>query len=116
MDCGSEDKHVRLLVQDVMQLQKWKMIEYIVLIKWETRRIVASKAQFFTDHWLVMTYLRLPHRKESWKYENNFFFKGWSDEVGFGVEDISIEDITKQLLLVARALELESSGGRKQAG
>ena len=71
MDSGSEDKQVRLLGQDVMQLQKWKMIEYIVFITWETRRIVASKAQNFTDHWLVMTYLRLPHRKESWKHENN---------------------------------------------
>ena len=44
----------------------------------------------------------------------NYTFKGWNDEGGFGVGDISIEDITKHSPLVARALEFESSGGRNR--
>ena len=51
---------------------KWKIVDYIaVLIKWETRSIFARncRAQNFTDHWPVMTYVRLPQKRESetWK-------------------------------------------------
>ena len=114
------------------QLQKWKIIDYIAVpISWVTRSTVARKcrAQNLTDHWPVMTYVRLPHKKEGWRYQNNSILKGWrpkteSDESGFGrmivrsLEDaqdlmggISIEDITKTLRKAARAIEFESTGG-----
>ena len=40
-------------------------------------------------HWPVMTYVRLPEKKERLQYEGNSALKGWkpkteSDETGFG--------------------------------
>ena len=77
------------------------------------------RAQNLTDHWPVMTHVRLPHKKDSWKYQKNSIFKKWkpkteSDEAGFGrmivdsledaevkMGDINIEDITKKLPMAA---------------
>ena len=76
-----------------------------------------------------MTYVRLPQKKDSWRYENNSALKGWKpktegDETGFGrmivgsledaedlMENISIEDVTKNLPRAARAVEVESTAG-----
>ena len=84
------------------------------------------RAQNLTDHWPVVTYVRLPQKMENWKNQNNSILKGWrpkteSDEVGFGrivveemeeaqdlMGEISIEDITKNLSKAARAVEFES--------
>ena len=75
------------------------------------------RAQNLVDHWPVVTYVRLPCKKESWKHHNDSILKGWrpkteNDEAGFGrlivesLEDaqdllgeVSIEDITKKLTL-----------------
>ena len=103
-------------------------------MKWSTKSAVARdcSAQNLTDHWPVVTYVMLPQRFESWKYQNNSILKGWrpkteSEEVGFGrmivgsledaedmMGDISIEDITKKLPIAARAVEFESTGGRNR--
>ena len=114
------------------QLQKSKIIDSIfVPIKWEIRRTVARNctAQNLTNHWPVMTYVRLSEKKEGWRYENNSSLKGWNpkterDETGFGtmivgsledaenpMGDISVEEITKNLPSAARAVEFESTGG-----
>ena len=90
------------------------------------------RAQNLTEHWPVMTHVRLPHKKDSWKYQNNSIFKRWkpkteSDEAGFGrmtvdsledaevmMGDINIEDTTKKLPMAAGEVELESTGGRNK--
>ena len=108
------------------QLQKWKIIDCIAVpISWVTRSTVARncRAQNLTDHWPVMTYVRLP-QKEGWRYQNNSILKGWrpkteSDESGFGrmivgsledcedlMGDISIEDITETLPRLPERLNL----------
>ena len=117
------------------ELQKWKIIDYIAVpIEWSTKSAVARdcRAQNLTDHWPMVTYVKLPHKKESWKYRNNFILKGWkpkkeSDEAGFGrmivgsLEDaqdlmgvVSIEDITKKLPMAAGAVEFESTRRRNR--
>ena len=65
---------------DEVQLQKWKFTDNIAVpIKWETRSTVARNcnAQNLSDHWPVMTYVRLPEQKEEWRYEGNSALKGW---------------------------------------
>ena len=91
----SEDKQAGLLEQDEIQLQKWKIIDYIaVRISWSTRSTVARdcRVQNLPDHRPLMTYVRLPHKKEGWSYENNSILKGWkpkteNDETGFWKND-----------------------------
>ena len=88
------------------------------------------QSQKLTDHWPVVTHVRLPHKKENWKYQSNSILRGWrpkteSDEAALGrmtvesLEDaedmmghLSIEDITKKLPMAARAFGFESTGGR----
>ena len=67
-------------------------------------------AQNLTYHWPVMTYVRLPEKKERWQYEGNSALKGWkpkteSDETGFGrmiverwedAEDVMGENIIRR--------------------
>ena len=64
--------------QGEQHLQKWKIIEYMaVLIKWETRSAVARNctSQKITDHWPVMTYARLPQKKEGWRSQEQKVMK-----------------------------------------
>ena len=80
--------------QNETQLQKWKIIDYIaVLINWETRSTVARNccAQNLTDHWPLLTHIRLPQKKKLWEYRSSSkaILKGWrpkteSDDCGFG--------------------------------
>ena len=78
--------------QEEEQLQKWKIIHNIAVpIHWWARSAVARdcRAQNLTDHWPVVTKVRLPQKSESWKSQNNSILKGWrpkteSDEAGFG--------------------------------
>ena len=90
--------------------------------------------QNLTDHWLVLTYVRLPEDKEKLRHKSNSALKGWrakteSDETGFGrkmvegleaAEDVmgegSIDDITECIPKAARPVEFESAGKREQAG
>ena len=65
--------------QNEHQMQKWKIIDYIAVpIKWGTRSTVARNctAQNFTDHWPLMTFVRLSEKNEGWRYENNSALKG----------------------------------------
>ena len=69
--------------QNEQQLQKWKTIDYIAVpIKWETSSIVARNctAHNLTDHWPVMTYVRLLEKK-GWLFENNSALKGMGQKV-----------------------------------
>ena len=69
--------------QSEQQLQKWKIIDHIAVpIMGETRSTVARNctAQNLTDHWSLMTYARLPQKKEDWRYENNSGLKGGSQK------------------------------------
>ena len=77
------------------------------------KRLQSSKN--LTDHWPVVTYVRLPQKKEMWMYKNNSVLKGWrpkteNDEAGFGrivvesleeatdlMGDVCIEDIIQEL-------------------
>ena len=62
-----------------MQLQKWKIIDYIAVpIKWETRSAVARNcnAQNLLDHWPVLTCVSLPEKKDT-RHEGNSAIKGW---------------------------------------
>ena len=57
--------------QDEIQQQKLRIIDCIAItISWLTRSTVARNcsAQHLTDHWPVMTYVRLPQKKEAWIY------------------------------------------------
>ena len=64
-------------------LQKWKIIDYIAVpIKCETRSTVARNclARNLMDHWLVLTYMKLPRKKEKWQAAQwEFKFKGGGD-------------------------------------
>ena len=110
--------------QSEPELQKWKI--FALHIMCETRSTVARNcnAQNLTDHWPVMTHVRVPQKK-GWRYENNSASKRWKpktegDETGFGRgswkmqktwwEIISIEDFTKNLPRAARVVEFESTG------
>ena len=113
-------------------LQKWKISDYIAIpIKWETRSTVARNclAHDLTDHWLVLTYIKLPGKKEKWQHSGSSSLKVWrpkttGDESGFGrmivgkleaaedvMGEISIEDITKCIPNAARAVEFETTRG-----
>ena len=104
--------------QEEEQLQKWKIIDHIAvpIECWANSAVARDcEAQNLTDHWPMVTYVRLPQKKESWKNQHNSILKGWrpeteSDEAGFGrmivqeleeaqdlLGEVSIEDITKNL-------------------
>ena len=88
----AETNKLDFWTQDEKQLQKWKIFDYIAVpIKWETRCTVARNcnAQNLKDHWPVITYVRLPEKKEGWRYGCNSALQGWkpkteSDETGSG--------------------------------
>ena len=88
----AETNKLNFWEQDEKQLPKWKIIDFVAVpIGWITRSTVARncRAQNLTDHWPVVTYVRLPQKKETWIYKNNSVLKGWrpkteSDEAGFG--------------------------------
>ena len=121
--------------QEEGQLQKWTIIDHVAVpIQWWTRSAVARgcRAQNLTDHWPLLTQVRLPQKRESWKNQNSSTLTGWrpkteSDEAGFGgiiaqeleeaqdlIGEVSIEDITKNLPKAAKAVEFESRGGRNK--
>ena len=100
-----------------------------------TRSTVANcNAHNPTDHWPVTTYVRLPEKKQGWRYEGNSASKEWkskteSDDTGFGrlivgsseededlMGDISIEDITKKLPSAARAIEFWINWSKEKVG
>ena len=90
-----------------------------------------AEPRTFSDHWPV-TYVKVTAQETSWKNQNNSILKGWrpkteSDESEFvrmiveGLEDaedltgeVSIEDITKNMPMAAKAIEFESAGGRNR--
>ena len=62
------------------QHQKWKIIDYFAVpINWETRSTVAKSccAQNLTDHWLVLTHIRLFEEIGQWQQSSNSSLKGW---------------------------------------
>ena len=62
------------------RLHLWKMSEDIAApIKCETRSTVARNclAQNLTDHWPVLTYIKLLGKKEKWQLSANSSLKGW---------------------------------------
>ena len=66
---GAKTNKFELWKQSETQLQKWKIIDYIAAsVNWETRSTVARNwcAQNLTDHWPVLTHLKLPERKGQW--------------------------------------------------
>ena len=77
----------------------------------------------------MLTYMKLPGKKEKWQHSGNSSIKGWRpktacDESGFGrmiVEKleaaegaISFEDITKCIPNAARTVDFETAGGRNK--
>ena len=107
------------------------IIDYIAApINWETGSTVARKccAHNLTDHWSVLSHLRLPERKGQRHHRNsNAVVKGWkpkteSDECGFGrvivgsleasedvMGEVSSEDITECFPRAASAVDFESA-------
>ena len=59
----AETNKLDFWTQDEKQLQKWKIIDYIAV-------------QNLKDHWPVITYVRLPEKKEGWRYGCNSALQG----------------------------------------
>ena len=82
------------------------------------------RAQNLTNHWPLLTQVRLPQKRESWKNQNNSTLTGWrpkteSEEAGFGriiaeeleeaqdlIGEVSIEDIIRTCRRLRKQLNL----------